>query len=165
MCFPHPYPLKTCSTYAPWYSRSSIASDYQVVLGQRSAATVRGAPFGYSYDRTSPARCGITRDPCQSCSLAIWKLERKRSVQRDYGVPNQGFGRYSIKALQQDQELDWAWSGSAKVVFLNHNWTPLPDVSGLFECVAKLQYAPVVMMAANDLNTDRKPTRRERAGN
>jgi len=49
--------------------------------------------------------------------------------------------------------------------YLNHDWTALADMGGLFECVPKLQYAPIVVMPANDLNADRKATRRKRAGN
>jgi hypothetical protein len=49
--------------------------------------------------------------------------------------------------------------------YLNHNWAALPDIGGLFECVAKLQYAPVVVMPANDLNANRKAAGRKRAGN
>ena len=44
------------------------------------------------------------------------------------------------------------------------DWTALPDMGGLFERVAKLQYAPVVVMPANDLHADRKAARRECAG-
>jgi hypothetical protein len=72
---------------------------------------MRGAPLDTHTTGPHVPYCGIARDPCQA--LAHWRfgeLERKRSVLRDYGVPNQGFGRYFIKALQQDQGLDLPFS-------------------------------------------------------
>jgi hypothetical protein len=54
---------------------------------------------------------------------------------------------------------------SAMIIALNHCRTTLSDMCGLFECVTKLQHAPVIMMTANNLHTYRKAARRERAGN
>src|SRR6202453_3233844 len=115
MCFTHSYPLKLDRRKRTDIQEAELPPDYQVVLGQSSAATVRWGTVWVliRQDLTCPLR-HYERSMPGSCSLAIWKLERKRSVQRDYGVPNQGFGRYSIKALQQDQELDWAWSASVQ---------------------------------------------------
>ena len=86
-------------------------------------------------------------DPCQGVLLTgNYRSREKSSALRDYGSRT-GTGRYCIKALQQDQEQD---------VALNSGRTALADVGGLFERVAQLQYAPVVVVTAHDLHANRK---------
>jgi hypothetical protein len=105
-------------------------------------------------------------DPCQA--LAHWRL----------GVKENAFGKEGLRGPEPGLDATVARLCSkikikgrtqlccpATIIVLNHCWTTLADMSGLFECVTKLQDPPVVMMAANDLNAYRKATRRECAGN
>jgi hypothetical protein len=39
---------------------------------------------------------------------------------------------------------------------LHDRWTALADVGGLFERIAQLQYAPIVVVTADDLNANGK---------
>ena len=73
--------------------------------------------------------------------------------------------------------VTWAGNGSFKCFhsmsgdsfsgsrMSNHNRPPPPDIRSLFERIPQLQHTPIIMMPADDLHADRKPTRRKRAGN
>jgi hypothetical protein len=98
------------------------------------------------------------------------RKREKSSTLRDYGVPNrrssvlyQGFAARSRARLEVLPERILATSNLS--VALNDRRTTLADVGGLFERVAQLQYAPIVVVTANDLNTNRKAAGRKCAGN
>src|ERR1700677_4045230 len=96
-------------------------------------------------------------------------MREKSSALRDYGVPNrrsrvlyQGFAARSRTRLRVLPEQILV-TGNCSVA-PNDRGTALADVGGLFERIAQLQYAPIVVVTADDLDANGKAAGRKSGG-